>query len=161
MNDIDLPVCCIVNYVSKLGIDGNYSYEFWFASSIIRIIADKPFGRGDIVEINSITKQSNTEWRINIKVIGDPKLEKIAMDLTEGEEIPTLLFVTPKIYLNEYSEYHAYSTDNIQIVLNCSAILDGNKSYTIAALVRGKQGKIFASDAVTGNKVEWLVTSSI
>lgn len=150
---------CVLNYVSKKGPDGQHSYEFWFTSSIIRIVADKPFGRGDIAKINEIKKQSDTEWRINVEVLGDPNVENLPDEIFSRGEIPTLLFATPKIYLNEVSEYHAYSTENIHILLNCSAILDHNKSYTIAALVKGKQGKIYATDKVTNDKLEWLITS--
>jgi len=150
---------CILNYESKVGVDGLHGYEFWFTSSIIRIVADKPFGRGDVALIKSITKQSDTEHRINIEVIGDPNINKLPSEIFEQGELPTLLFVTPKIYLNEHSEYHAYSSENVEILLNVPAILDGNKSYTIAILTKGKQAKVYAIDKMTGDRIEWLISS--
>ena len=160
MDEELIPCYCVLNYQSKLGVDKRHSYEFWFTSSIIRIIADKPFGRGDIAKIKNITKQSETEWRINIDVLGDPKIEKIPREVFSQGEVPTLLFVTPKIYLNDHSEYHAFGSDNVKILLNCSATLDGNKSYTIAALVKGKQAKIYAADKFTGDRIEWLISDT-
>ena len=150
---------CVLNYESKIGVDGLNSYEFWFTSSIIRIIADKPFGRGDIAIIKDIVKQSETEHRITIEIIGDPKITKGLENLGENEEIPTLLFVTPKIYLNELSEYHAYGSDNVEILMNIPAVLDHNKSYTVAALVKGKHAKIHAIDKFSGEKMEWIISS--
>lgn len=149
---------CIINYQSKLGIDGIHSYEFWFTSSIIRVVADKPFGRGDVAKILGVKKHSDTEWRIKVEIIGDPSIETLPSNLLE-DEIPTLLFLTPKIYLNDQSEYHAYGTDNVHILLNCSATLDGNKSHTIAVLVKGKQAKVFAVEKLTNDRLEWLISS--
>ena len=146
----DFPRYCVLNYESKLGPDGLHSYEFWFTSSIIRIVSEKPFGRKDIAVIESIVKQSDTEHRINIQVIGDPKINTIPDEVFKEGEVPTLLFLTPKIYLNELSDYHAYGSDNAEILLNIPATLDGNKSYTIAALIKGKSATVHAIDSVTG-----------
>ena len=42
----------------------------------------------------------------------------------------------------------------------CYTEMNNNKSYTIAALVTGKQGKIFGTDEINGTEVEWLVTDN-
>jgi len=150
---------CVLNYPSKLGVDGSYGYEFWFTGSIIRIIADKPFSRRDIARIDEVKKQSSTEWRIYITVIGDPNLEKIPDEVFDKGEVPTLLFATTKVYKNENSDYQAYGTDNIKVILHCSSVKDHNKSYTIAFLVKGKQAKLQSIDTITGAMDEWLISS--
>lgn len=153
----------ILNYQSDRGIDGKPSYNFWFTSSLIRIIGNKPFGRGDIAEILEIKKPSSTEWNVYVNIIGDVKVDPEATELVASlgeEEIPTLIFATTKIYLDKDSDIYLYSTDNIQILLNCSSTMNDNKSYTIAALVKGTQGKIYGFDKVNGTSVEWLVTDN-
>ena len=152
----------ILNYQSDKGIDGKPSYNFWFTSSLIRVIGDKPFARGDIALIEDITKPSPTEWNIKVRIIGDYRIDKEATDLVSSlsEEIPTLIFATTKIYLDETSDMHIYGSDNIEILLNCSSVMNNNKSYTIAALVKGKQGKIFGYDKVHETPLEWLITDN-
>jgi hypothetical protein len=155
---------CYINYQSNRSPNDQSSYAFWFASSLIKIVADKPFGRGDIVELKEIKKISPTEWIISCIVLGDPLLDLKVQDFVENleqEEIPTLMFVTTKIYLNSNSDIAVYSTDNCEILLNCTSILDNNKSCTIAALVKGKQAKIFGIDNINKTKFEWLLTSGL
>jgi hypothetical protein len=151
----------ILNYQSEKGIDGKPSYNFWFTSSLIRVIGNKPFSRGDIAEITDIKKVSGTEWNIHVNILGDYTIDPEAMDLVQSiqeDEIPTLIFATTKIYLDKDSDLHIYTTDNIEILLNCSSEMNNNKSYTIAALVKGSQGKIFGLDKINGTSLEWLVT---
>lgn len=154
----------ILNYQSDKGIDGKPSYNFWFTSSLIRIIGDKPFGRGDICEIIEIRKINPTEWNIQVSVIGDVNVDSEAMEFIENykeEEVPTLIFLTTKIYLDVSSDVHMYTDkDNIEVLLNCSSVMNNNKSYTIAALMKGKQGKIFGIDKVNGTSLEWLITDN-
>ena len=153
----------ILNYQSDKGIDGKPSYNFWFTSSLIRIIGDKPFGRGDICEILEIKKINATEWNIHVAVIGDVNVDSEAMEFVKEykEEVPTLIFLTTKIYLDVDSDIHAYTdSDDIEILLNCSSIMNNNKSYTIAALVKGKQGRVYGIDKVNGTSLEWLITDN-
>lgn len=153
----------ILNYQSDKGIDGKPSYNFWFTSSLIRVIGDKPFGRGDICEISEIKKINSTEWNIYVKIIGDINVDSEAMEFIKNytEEIPTLIFLTTKIYLDVNSDVHIYTdNDNIEVLLNCSSVMNNNKSYTIAALVKGKQGKIFGIDKVNQTSLEWLITDN-
>lgn len=151
-----------LNYQSEKGIDGKPSYNFWFTSSLIRVIGDKPFGRGDIARIRNIRKVTPTEWNIEVDIIGDSKVDPEAMDLIKSleEEIPTLIFATTKIYLDKEVSIEAFGTDNVEILLNCSSIMNDNKSYTIAALITGKQGKIFGIDPVKELSLEWLITDN-
>lgn len=160
--DNKFPKYCMVNYQSARGIDNKPSYDFWFTSSLIRVIGDQPFGRGDIARINEIRKPSNTEWNIDVDILGDPSIDKDAKLFydTNPEEIPTLIFATSKIYLNKTSEMHIYSTENVEVILNCSSMMNDNKSCTVAALISGKQGRIYGIDKVNGTPIEWLITDS-
>lgn len=152
----------ILNYQSFKGIDGNPSYDFWFTSSLIRVIGDKPFSRGDIAEIQNIRTPSPTEWIIDVHVIGDPAVDpeakEVASEITE--EIPTLMFATNKIYLDKSSDVHVYGSDNVEILLNCSSSMNNNKAYTIAVLITGKQGRVFGVDQTHGTGLEWLITDN-
>ena len=48
------PMRVISYYAStKSPIDGKHSYNYWMRSKLVRIIADKPFARGDVLVINS------------------------------------------------------------------------------------------------------------
>lgn len=152
----------ILNYQSERGIDNSPSYNFWFTSSLIRVIADKPFGRGDVARVVDIKKPTQTQWNIMVEILGDPDIEEDVKELVtqEGREIPTLVFATTKIYLDEASKLHVYGSDNIEILLNCDSTMNNNKSYTIAALVTGNQGKIIGVDQINGTEVEWLITDN-
>lgn len=151
----------ILNYQSEQGIDNVPSYNFWFTSSLIRIMADKPFGRGDIARVVDIKKPNSTQWNIIVEILGDPNIESEIQSLLEDKkEIPTLVFATTKIYLDESSKLHVYGSENIEILLNCDSIMNNNKSYTIAALVSGHQGKVIGVDETNGTEVEWLITDN-
>lgn len=158
---VSLPTYCILNYQSEEGVDKLNSSNFWFTSSLIRIIGDKPFGRGDIAEIVEIKNPTETEWCIYCNIIGDPSLDIIPDEVYKNGEVPTFLFVTTKIYTNINSEYEFFSSDNVKILLACSAVMNDNKSYTAAILMKGKQGKVQAVDKVTGTEMEWVVTDGV
>ena len=53
------PMRVISYYAStKSPIDGKHSYNYWMRSKLVRIIADKPFARGDVLVINSLKSTS-------------------------------------------------------------------------------------------------------
>ena len=57
---ITLPIRCISYYASdKSSLDNKNSYEFWLRSKLTRIICDKPFSRGDVLQIDSINDTSS------------------------------------------------------------------------------------------------------
>lgn len=153
---------CIVPYQSSRGIDDRPTYAFWFTSSLVKIVGDKPFGRGDIVLLETIEKTNINEWTLECKVVGDPEIDPEAKQLSESSdrEIPTLLFLTTKIYLHEDAEVDLTCTDNITLLLSCSSIINNNKSYTVVALIKGKQGRIRGLDSIHKTPLNWLITDS-
>lgn len=153
----------MLNYQSKRSI-GAPSFDFWFTSSLIRIIADKPFSRGDLAYIKEIKHPSDTEWNIIIEVVGslptDPKYKEVMEGRDNLDDIPSLVIATTRIYLDITSDLHLYSSDNVEILLNCASSMNNNKSYTAVVLIAGKQGTIVGVDATNGTEVEWLITDN-
>jgi hypothetical protein len=88
----------VLYYVSsKNGLDGKDSYEFWFNGSVIRIIADKPFSRGDVAELISV----DTKGKIfNVRIIDETE--------EEFQKYPILAFAVSRIYFNEYSNFEVF-----------------------------------------------------
>jgi len=149
---------CYLNYQSKLGLDNYQSYEFWFASNLIRIRSPQPFGRGDLARITSISQSRPNEHQVIVDVIGDPKLEILPSEIDTTEDIPTLLVITTKIYTSDESRYQVTRTKNVDVLLFTDAVINNNKAYSALILARGNRGMIEAIDDVTGAKMEWLVT---
>jgi hypothetical protein len=158
---VELPTYCVLNYQSEEGVDKLNSSNFWFTSSLIRVIGDKPFGRGDIAKIIEVKHPTETEWCIYCEIIGDPELDEIPDEVYAEGEVPTFIFVTTKIYTNVASEYEFFSSDNVKVLLACSAVMNDNKSYTAAVLIKGKQGKVQAVDKLTGTEMEWVITDGV
>lgn len=159
---IKLPTYCVLNYQSEEGVDRLNSYNFWFTSSLIRVIGDKPFGRGDIARITEVRHSTETEWCVYCEILGSPEYgDDIPEEAYEKGEIPTFIFTTTKIYTNVDSDYQFFSSDNVQILMACSAVMNDNKSYTVGVLVKGKQGKVQAVDDMTGVEMEWVITDGV
>ena len=53
ITNIQYPIRVISYYASsKSQIDGKNDFCFWMRSKLTRIICDKPFARGDVLQIN-------------------------------------------------------------------------------------------------------------
>ena len=95
--DIKLPTRCISYYASdKSVVDGKHSYEFWMRSKLTRICADKPFSRGDVLEIQSIEENSSGTL-INAKVI-TPEVSVTLNEFSSSNKIPTIEVAPLAIY---------------------------------------------------------------
>jgi hypothetical protein len=134
------------------------SYEYGFANHTYSIIGDKPFSRGDVVHITDSRKESRNEFRINVKVLGDPKINSSEFNLSNRIEVPTLLFLSSRIYLSEFSEYEIVNTINARVLNYEGVQQDRNKIYAIAALVTGSESHIVAQDPVSRVKFEWYIS---
>lgn len=144
----------ILNNSSSFGPEGNYIYEFWFLRKLLKLIGDKPFSRGDIAKIAEINEQMQY---IKIDVIGDPSQEEVRNSAPPINQIPALLFLSSKIYLNENSEYVLDADDNVEIILSYTSLLDGNKAYAAAVTMFGDYARVTGYDERTGISFEWLL----
>jgi hypothetical protein len=147
-------------YSSSKNFHGLNSYEYGFANHTFSIIGDKPFSRGDVVRIHNYGKESRNEFRINVHVIGDPKLcvdEEEAFDTRSRIEIPTLVFLSSRIYLSEYSEYNIIENTNAKVLDFQGVQQDHNKIYAVAALVSSSEAHIVAEEKTSKAKFEWFV----
>src|SRR5215467_14723712 len=118
-------------YSSSKNFHGLNSYEYGFADHTFSIVGDKPFSRGDIVQIQSCRKESRNEFRINVKVLGDPRIMSDEFDGSNRIEIPTLLFLSSRIYLSEFSDYEIISTTNAKVLSFEGVQQDRNKTYAV------------------------------
>ena len=83
ISNFSLPMRCISYYASsKSGLDGKQSYEFWLRGVCIRIVCDKPFARGDVIEIQSI-EDTNSGVLITTKLIDEWEQEYELSDTIE------------------------------------------------------------------------------
>lgn len=144
----------VLNNSGSMSPDGNYDYCFWFLRQLIRLIGDRPFSRGDLAEIVEVNPKLST---IRVRVLGDPATEKMPADLPAWDEIPGLIFVSTKIYLNDKSDYTLDTDESIQILMSYTSIIDGNKAYAAAVTMVGSSGKITGHDSLTNVKWEWLL----
>jgi len=137
--DIKLPTRCISYYASdKSIVDGKHSYEFWMRSKLTRICADKPFSRGDVLEIQSI-EETSAGTVINVKVIDEWQ-----------QEYPVLVFISGRVIYNKWSNFEYTASEGIQILKPIEQVLADN--YSIGFIVLAyKSGKISCVDKATKN----------
>jgi hypothetical protein len=146
-------------YSSSKNFHGLHSYEYGFANRTYSIVGDKPFSRGDVVQIQSHQKESRNEYRINVKVLGDPKINSAdKFDSSRRIELPTLMFLSSRIYLSEFCDYEIVDTLNARILSFEGVQQDRNKLYAVAALVTGSEAYIVAREKVSGVRWEWFVS---
>jgi hypothetical protein len=145
-------------YSSSKNFHGLHSYEYGFVNHTFCILADKPFSRNDVVQITDYKKESRGEFRINVKVLGDPRINSGQFNVSNRIEIPTLLFLSSRIYLSKFSEYAITSCINARILAFEGVQQDHNKIYAVAALVTGSEAHIIAQDPVSKVKFEWYIS---
>ena len=140
--EIKLPTRCISYYASdKSLLDGKHSYEFWMRSKLTRICSEKPFGRGDVLEIKSIVDTSSGTL-INVDVIDEWQ-----------QEYPVLNFISGRLIYNKWCTFEYKATEGIQILKPIEQVLADN--YSIGFIVLAyKSGKISCYDTTSKNKFD-------
>lgn len=148
LENIEFPFRCISYYASdKSPLDGKHSYEFWMRSFLVRIICDKPFSRGDVLQVESITK-NNVGILINVTVIDEWE-----------EEYPVLNFISGRLIYNKWVDFKYEATEGIQIISPIEQIL--SDSYSLGFVILAyKSGKISCNDTVTGNAFDVYINLS-
>ena len=148
LENIEFPFRCISYYASdKTPLDGNHSYEFWMRSFLVRIVCDKPFSRGDVLQVESITK-NNVGILINVTVIDEWE-----------EEYPVLNFISGRLIYNKWVDFKYEATEGIQIISPIEQIL--SDSYSLGFVILAyKSGKISCNDTVTGNAFDVYINLS-
>lgn len=138
--ELTTPFRCISYYASsKSVVDNKHSYCYWFRGKLIRIIADKPFARGDMLTINGISSQGNSSTIINATV-----------DSGEYEKMPVLSFVSTRLVYNKYSDFEFTTTPGLQILKTIEQVLDENYSVCFIVLTESS-GVIHAVDKYMNN----------
>lgn len=139
---ITLPIRCISYYASdKSSLDNKNSYEFWLRSKLTRIICDKPFSRGDVLQIDSINDTSSGIV-INTTLIDEWQ-----------EEYPVLCFVSGRLIYNKWVDFTCTSSEGIQILKPIEQVLSDNYSLGFILLVY-QSGKITCVDTLTQNRFD-------
>ena len=139
ITDIKYPIRVISYYASsKSQIDGKNDFCFWMRSKLTRIICDKPFARGDVLQINSI---SDTPSGILID----------ATLIDEWEpNYPVLTFVSGRLIYNKWADFEYTPSEGIQIIKPIEQILSDNYSIGFILLVY-QSGIIKCVDKVCKN----------
>lgn len=146
--NLNLPFRCISYYASdKSALDGKHSYEFWTRSKLTRIICDKPFSRGDVLQINDIINTSSCLL-----------LDATLIDEWQ-EEYPVLNFISCRVVYNKWANFKYTATEGIQIIYPIEQVLNDNYSIGFVVLAY-KSGKISCVDTVTHNKFDIFINLS-
>ena len=143
-SSIKFPLRVISYYASTKGIDGKHCFNFWVRSALIRVVSDKPFARGDVLEITNMTK-NGSNIMIDCKVID------------EWAEYPVLCFVSGRLTYNKWSNFEYTSTEGVQILCPIEQLLTNNYSIGFVASVY-KSGKIYCDDDDMNNHLEIDIT---
>lgn len=139
---ITFPVRCISYYASdKSSLDNKNSYEFWLRSKLTRIICNKPFSRGDVLQIDSIDDTSSGIV-INTTLIDEWQ-----------EEYPVLCFVSGRLIYNKWVDFNCTPSEGIQILKPIEQVLSDNYSLGFILLVY-QSGKITCVDTLTQNRFD-------
>ena len=133
---------CISYYASdKSALDGKHSYEFWTRSKLTRIVCNKPFGRGDTLQIDDV-KETSSGILIETTLINEWE-----------QGYPVLNFISGRLIYNKWADFECTPTEGIQIVKRIEQILADNYSIGFVILAY-KSGKISCVDKVTNNKFD-------
>lgn len=146
-------------YSSTLDADQHHSYSYGYGTNFFRIVGDRPFGRGDVVEILEHGQRAANEYRIKVRVLGDPRVSGRRFDEKTRIELPTLLFLSSRVYLSEYSDYQMVTATNAEILTYQSIKQDHNKIYAVAMLVTGNEARVLCAEPTTKVRWEWVITS--
>jgi hypothetical protein len=145
-------------YSSTKNFYGANTYEYGFSNHTYSIVADKPFSRGDIVKIVNYKKESRNEFRVTVEVLGDPKINSDQFDASNRIEVPTLLFLSSRIYLSEFSDYKIVKCINARVLAFEGVQQDKNRIYAVAALVTNAEAHIIAQDPISRVSWEWYIS---
>lgn len=145
-NTISYPIRAISYYASsKSIIDKKHDFCFWMRGKLTRIICDKPFARGDVLQINSITDISSG----------------ILIDTTLIEEwqaeYPVLNFISGRFIYNRWADFEYIPSDGIQILKPIEQVLSDNYSIGFITLVY-QSGIIKCIDKLTNNRFDVHIT---
>lgn len=138
--NLEYPIKCISYYASnKNQIDKKHSFEWWMRGKLIRIISDKAFARGDILNIKNIYDNTNNITIINVSVNNE-----------EYQQYPVLSFVSSRLVYNKYSKFEAIPDNNIKILKQLEQINNNNYSIGFIILI-SESGTIKVQDSFMNN----------
>lgn len=143
--NFSLPMRVISYYASnKSSVDKLDSYDYWMRSKLVRIVCNKAFARGDVLEIESI-KNSESGILITTKLIEEWQ-----------EEYPLLCFVSDRLVYNKYASFEFYPTEGINVLSKIEQVLSDNYSFGLVLAVY-ESGKVACVDKKGGNKTDIVV----
>jgi hypothetical protein len=148
-------------YSSTLDSENYNSYYYGFGVHFFRIVGDKPFGRGDVVEILNCEQRTKSEFRIDVRVLGDPmpRYSVRQFDPATRIELPTLIFLSSRIYLSPFSDYKIEKEFNCEVLTFQQTQQDSNKIYAVALLATGTECRVVCREPTTKVCFEWVVSS--
>ena len=147
VTNIQWPLRAMSYYASSKGIDGKHDFCFWMRSKLTRIVCNKSFARGDILQINSITDTSSG-------ILIDTEL------IEEWQaEYPVLNFISGRLIYNKWADFEYTPSEGIQILRPIEQVLSENYSIGFITLVY-KSGVIKCIDKTTKNHFDCYINLS-
>lgn len=144
--NLNYPIRVISYYASsKSQIDGKHDFCFWMRNKLTRIVCNKPFARGDVLEILSIN-DTPTGILINTVLVEDWE-----------KEYPVLLFISGRLIYNKWADFEYTCSDGIQVIKVLDQVLSDNYSIGFITLVY-QSGIIKCIDRTTKNFFDVHVT---
>lgn len=141
--NLDFPIRCISYYSSNLSsIDNRHSFEYFFRHKLLRIRGNKPFARGDMLNITSMA-ETNSGVVLDAAVVTDE----------EYQRAPVLLFVSNRFVFNPYSEFSYDVQGDVQLLKVVDTTIDENYSSAFICLARG-DGTIVCTEPIFKNNYD-------
>jgi len=146
---------CVLNHFSKPSADNDHQYLFWYGGDCVKLIADKPFGRGDLAHLMYDDPVKKTlEFKI-VEEADDVKMFK-------GElQVPLITFATTRP-VDASADYEFKISDkNSSIMRVYEKVLGKNKVYCLVLKLLPGDIKVIGTDRNSGTVISIMNKVSI
>ena len=141
ITNLEYPISCISYYASnKNQIDKRHSFEWWMREKLVRIVSDKAFARGDMINIRNIYDNPTS----------NSVMIEVDVDNGEYKQLPVLSFVSGRLVYNKKSKFDVYPDNHIQVLRQIEQINGDNYSIGFIVLVSAS-GVIKVQDPYMNN----------
>lgn len=158
-NELQGNIFSITNYScesTKSSNNSDFVYNYWNSNALVRIIGDKYFTRGDLVEIYYISSPNESQCNIYCKVHGSREnVENLPEEITE--EIPTILIASVRTPLDPNEEYTLEYGSNVKVIKECDSLILGNQYKTVVMLVTSDNISVSVVDGDKRRICEWVI----
>ena len=141
--NLNYPLRCISYYSSNLStIDSRHSFEYFFRHKLLRIRGDKPFARGDMLDITNMQETST-----------GVVMDAAVVTQEEYSPAPVLVFVSNRFVYNPYADFSYETSGGVQLINVVETNIDDNFSSAFICLVTDA-GQITCTDPIFQNNYD-------